>query len=791
MRQPDAQPTRDPMKRRDFLRTSATGAAAIAVTSSVPAAALAAPADETGAAAPPAPPAPAGLPPYVGAGATAPIRPFQLYDVELGASVFAEKRDRMKNFLRNYDERRFLVLYNNVAGRPNPPGVTVPGGWEDGGLLSGHWSGHYLSALAQAYVDQNEQVFKDKLDWMVQEIGACQDALAGHTVHPGYVGALPEDNVLRLGPPRFAVYGGNALTNTWAPWYTQHKIMRGLLDAYYLTGSTRARDVVLKMGSWAHLAITLGDVNHPDYKGPLTRDDLNYMWDTYIAGEFGGVNEIFPELYALTGDEKFLMTATQFDNRESLFGACLDNRDIIVTTNETRPGRRRPNRLHANQHIPQFTGYLRIYERTGNEEYHTVAKNWWGMVIPHRMFSHGGTSGNFPGSNNNIEQLQNRDNVANALASGGAETCTTYNLIKLARNLFLHEPDPKYMDYYERGLLNQILGSRADNDTLSNPQVTYFQPLNPGSRRSFGNTGTCCGGTGLENHTKYQETVYFRSADNRTLWVNLYTASTLNWREKHFTVTQTTDYPREQGSTLTIDGGGELDIRLRVPAWVRKGFQVKVNGRTEHHHAKPGSYLSIKRHWRRGDTIEVSMPFSLRIERAIDRPDTQSVFYGPLLLPITGDPGQGSYRELTLYKHLKLDGDYGPAFVASGTNTFTVNGWTLRPQYVGDTQPQSAYFRRVEPEVVFGSVATGVPNAKRDDNLPNYDVPVTGIVSPGDDGLTFLDAVWDNAPFDNRGRFVSTVEHVAQQWQHLGLFTAAQAETVTDAAKQAAAELQS
>ncbi len=789
MRQHDAQPTHDPMKRRDFMRASATGAVAVAVTGAVPAAAaVAQPIDATEGAAAAAPAVP-GLPPYVGAGSTAPVRPFPLYSVELGTSLFTEKRDRVKNFLQLYDERRYLVMFNNVAGRPNPPGVSVPGGWEDGGLLSGHWSGHFMTALAQAYVDQNEQVYKDKLDWMVQEIGACQDALAGRTVHPGYVGALPEDVVLRQGPPRFAVYGGNLATNTWAPWYTQHKIMRGLLDAYYLTGNPRAREIVLRMGSWAHLVFTLGDVNHPDYTGPATRDDLNYMWDTYIAGEFGGANEIFPELYALTGDRKFLDVATKFDNRESLFDATVHNRDILVTTNETRPGRRRPNRLHANTHIPQFTGYMRIYERTGWKDYHRAAKNFFGMVVPHRMFAHGGTSGNYPGSNNNIEQLQNRDNIANAIASGGAETCTTYNLIKLARNLFFHDPDPAYMDYYERGLVNQILGSRADNDTTGNPQVTYFQPLTPGSRRGYGNTGTCCGGTGLENHTKYQETVYFRSADNNTLWVNLFIASTLDWSEKGVRITQTTDFPREQGTTLTIDGDGRLDIRLRVPAWVRNGYQVEINGRRESLPAEPGSYLRLQRTWRRGDTIKVSMPFTVRVERAIDRPDTQSVFYGPLLLPILGDPGSGSYRELTLYKDLKLDGDYARAIVPGENHTFTTHGFTLRPQYVGDTQPQSAYFRRVEPEVVFGSMSTGVPNRKRDDNLPNYDVPVTGIVSPGDDGVTFLDALWDRAPFDNHGEFVSAVETVSKDWQDAGVFSRQERDTVRQAARDAAAEL--
>jgi DUF1680 family protein len=187
----------------------------------------------------------------------------------------------------------------------------VPGGWEDGGLLSGHWTGHFMTMLAQAATGTGEQVFTDKLAWMVDELGACQDALlaAGATVHPGYLGAKPEDVVLRQGPPRFALYGGNQDTNTWAPWYVQHKIVRGFLDAYYLTGSQRAFEIVSKMADWAHLALTLGDVTHPDYTGPITRDDLNFMWDTYIAGEYGGAAEVFAEIHALTGDPKHLETA--------------------------------------------------------------------------------------------------------------------------------------------------------------------------------------------------------------------------------------------------------------------------------------------------------------------------------------------------------------------------------------------------------------------------------------------------------------------------------------------------
>ncbi|WP_218034260.1 beta-L-arabinofuranosidase domain-containing protein [Acrocarpospora corrugata] len=975
--------------------------------------------------------------PYVGAGSNTAIRPFWLREVSMHAGLLQEKRDRMKAYLQAFDERRFLMLFNNQAGRPNPAGLQVPGGWEDGGLLSGHWAGHYMSALAQAYADQGQQVFKDKLDWMVNELAECQTAItarmggtgepeepeqpvigrvagrfgnglrlnggsnaehlrlpqeavsqltnftiatwvnlaaaqnwsrvfdfgqnttvnmfltaragvtgnpprfgitvggsgqeqqingttalptgqwvhiavtlagtvgtmyvngapvgtnpamtlnptnlgvpgnvwigrsaygdaflnatidefhifdralsqaeitslqssaAGSTgggniawyrfdeetgataldaspnhrdagivaisqtpvglwvpTHPGYLGAIPEDAVIRMGPPRFAVYGGNLTSNVWAPWYTQHKIMRGLLDAYYLTGNEKAREVVIKMADWAHLALTVGDKNHPQYQGPITRDNLNYMWDTYIAGEFGGANEIFPEVYALTGDAKHLQTAKCFDNRESLFGATVENRDILVVTNPAAIGRRRPTRLHVNQHVPNFTGYMRIFEQTGDQDYLKAAKNFFGMIVPHRMFSHGGTGGNFPGSNNNIEMFQNRDNIANAIAQGGAETCSIYNVSKLARNLFFHTQDPAYIDYYERALFNQIAGSRADATSTSNPQVTYFQPLTPGANRSYGNTGTCCGGTGVENHTKYQDTVYFKSADGSSLWVNLFVPSTVTWEEKGFSVTQETSFPRQSTTKLTVNGNGPLNIKLRVPAWVRNGFTVRINGAVAPIQPPvPGTYVTLSRNWHTGDVIDISMPFSIRIERAIDRPDTQSIMWGPLLMPIVGNPGSGAYRELTLYRYLKRDGDYSRAAItaagtsAAGDQLLATHGFTLRPWYVGDTQAHSAYFRRVEPKIVFGSIDSGVPNVKRNDGLPNYDVPVTGVQSPGTDGLTFLDVVWDNAPFKTHAAFVATVAETAAAFVAAGSLTGEQRDTVVAAAESARSEL--
>jgi DUF1680 family protein len=734
-----------------------------------------------------------------GPGATAPVRPFRLHQVQLGSGLLQEKRDRVKSFVWTYDERRFLVLFNNQSGRPNPSGVLPPGGWEDGGLLSGHWTGHYMTALSQAYAEQSEKIYRTKLDWMVAELAACQEAYTARKkpTHPGYLGALPEDSVLRLGPPRFAVYGNDLNTNTWAAWYTQHKIMRGLLDAYYNTNNTQALEVVVKMANWAHLALTVGDKNQPGYQGNLTRSDLNYMWDTYIAGEFGGANEVFPEIFALTGDDRHLATAKAFDNRESLFGAAVENQDILVVTPQNKPGRRRAERLHANTHVPQFLGYLRVYEHSGAHEYLDAAKNFLGWVVPHREFASGGTGGNYPGANDNPELFQNRDNIANAIAQNGAETCTTYNTLKLARNLFLHEHNATYMDHYERGLFNMITGSRADTTSNADPQLTYFQPLSPGSARDYGNTGTCCGGTGMESHTKYQETVYLRSANGSALWVNLYIPSTLNWSEKGFSIKQETNFPRGDTANFTVTGHGPLEIKLRVPGWIRNGFNVSINGQAQPTKEVRGStYLSLNRTWQTGDVIQVQMPFSVRVERALDRPDTQAIMWGPVLLQTVGKPVNGSYWQLSLYQYLKRDGDYQRVAVqqtgktSTGDPLFTTTSSSkgvveVRPYYISDTQAVSTYFRRVEPTVVFGIINTGVQNRKRNDGLPKYDVPVAGIASPGTDGPTFLDLVWDQAPFATHLAFVEVVTSTADAFVAAKVYTAEERDTVVAKANEA------
>ena len=564
--------------------------------------------------------------------------------------------------------------------------------------------------------------------------------------HPGFLSAYPETQFIRL--EEFCTYGSTQ--GIWAPYYTLHKIMAGLIDAHVLAGNDQAMDVLTGIGDWAHQRLA-----------PLTQEQLTRMWDIYIAGEYGGVNESLATLHTLTGEQKYLDAARRFDNFAVLKPTIADD-DIL-------DGR------HANQHIPQFTGYLRVNEEGGGDDYYTAAANFWEMVVPHRIYSHGGMGVN--------EMFRKRDVIAGSLYQDRdhAETCPLYNMLKLSRNLFFHEQDPKYMNYYELGLFNQILGSRRDIDSTESPEVTYFVPVQPGRNRSYGNIGTCCGGTGMENHTKYQDSIYFRSADGQTLYVNLYIPSTLSWPEEGFTVTQETKYPLEDSSTLTVDGKGTLAIKLRVPTWVRKGYTVEVNGEAQSLDAKPGTYVTINRRWSPGDKIEISMPFSFRTEPTIDDKSVQAIYHGPILLavqnPPVGDDLKTGLIEMSFYRHMKLDGDLAPAMTAGGeTNFFTTNGHELAPFYVadpqeGDTKHYHVYVRRSEPRVVFGSIDAGVDNPSKDD------------------GTTLLDAIWANAPFADHATFVQNVEQVTGQWQSDGKLTGRQRDAVVAAAGKAEAEL--
>ncbi|MGW2050457.1 beta-L-arabinofuranosidase domain-containing protein [Streptomyces sp. NPDC001858] len=727
-----------PPTRRRALKLAAGGAAAVGPLATAPEARAATPEQATPgrpaseraacerAASELAAPAPAAAVPPSWA-----VQPFALDQVALGDGVFRRKRDLMLGYARAYPADRILAVFRTNAGL-DTRGARPPGGWETAdGNLRGHYAGHFLTLVAQAYADTREAALKTKLDYLVAELALCQQAFADHGTpkpsHPGYLAAYPETQFILL--ESYTTY-----PTIWAPYYTCHKIMRGLLDAHALAGNAQALAIASKMGDWVHSRL-----------GRLPKAQLERMWSIYIAGEYGGMNEVLADLYALTGRPEHLAAARCFDNT-ALLDACADDRDIL-------DGR------HANQHIPQFTGYLRLFDHTGDERYAAAARNFWGMVAGPRTYSLGGTGQG--------EMFRARGAIAATLGDNNAETCATYNLLKLSRQLFFHQPDAAYLDHCERGLTNHILASRRDAASTTSPEVTYFVGMGPGVVRGYDNTGTCCGGTGMENHTKYQDSVYFRSADGGALYVNLYLASTLRWPERGLVVEQSSAYPTEGVRTLTFrEGGGSLDLKLRVPSWATAGFTVTVNGVRQQARAVPGSYLTLSRTWQPGDRVTVSAPYRLRIERALDDPTVQSLFHGPILL-VAQSPAT-SLRAFSFYKDFTLRGDLADPIRPEGRpHHFTTHGLTLAPFHIADDTRYHAYFKRTEPVVVFGATDSGVPNRARGD------------------GLTFLDVLWAQAPFTASARFVDAVRALADAWLSSGLFTSTERDRVVTAAANA------
>ncbi|MEG3615400.1 glycoside hydrolase family 127 protein [Isoptericola haloaureus] len=661
-------------------------------------------------------------------------RPFAMADVDLAPSIATRSQDQMLHLARVYPVDRVLAVFRRNAGLDDR-GAAPPGGWEGFGhpnedawgpddypgrentqtanLLRGHYGGHFLSMVALAWASTGEQVFADKVDAIVTGLGEVQAALAetGRYSHPGFLAAYGEWQFSRL--EEYAPYG-----EIWAPYYTCHKILAGLLEAYSLTGNDQALEIAASMAHWVHGRLSV-----------LPRAQLDRMWGLYIAGEYGGMNESLADLAAITGDDTHLESARCFDLTR-LVDACAGGDDVL-------------DGLHANQHIPQFPGYLKLHDLTGEQRYLDAVEGFWDMVVPGRTYAHGGDG--------ESEHWGPPDTVAGDIGPRNAETCATYNMLKLSRLLFFHTLDPRYMEYYERGVLNQIVGSKKNVQSDTSPEVTYMYPVDPGTWREYGNTGSCCGGTGLENHVKYRDSVYFRTASGDAVYVNLYLASTLEWPERGVTVVQETAYPLEGSSRLTVQGSGPLDLRLRVPGWVRRGFTVAVNGVDQQVDATPGTYVSVSRDWSPGDVVDVTMPLSIRAVPTIDNPAIQSIENGPTVL--VARSASREFLRLSLYPHMALDGTLDGAFTDLGDGYRRLGDLTFEPAWSGDDTQYHLYVERSEPRVVF---------AGRDSRVAN---PVRA------DGTSFLDAVWADGGFADRAAFLRTVQSTVEQFSADGLLS--------------------
>ena len=475
------------------------------------------------------------------------------------------------------------------------------GGWDSQTTrLRGHASGHYLSAIAQAYASctYDEPLranFKQKMDYLIetlhdlsQQSGRPTEEGGEFNADPakvppgpgrdGYTSDLSEDGIrtdywnwgkgfISAYPPdqfimleQGATYGGRN-NQIWAPYYTLHKILAGLLDCYEVGGNEKALEVGSDMGLWVYERL----------RRVPTQTRIR-MWNRYIAGEFGGMNEVMARLYRLTDDERFLECAQLFDNIDFFFGDA-DRTHGLARNVDTIRGK------HANQHIPQITGALEIYRSSQDPHYYRLADNFWHICTGSYMYAIGGVAGASTPNNAECFTAEPDSLYRNGFSRGGQnETCATYNLLKLSRQLFMYAPDAEYMDYYEQALYNHILASVAED----NPGNTYHVPLNPGSRKRFGNAGmggfTCCNGTALESNTKLQDSIYFKSADNTKLYVNLFVPSTLNWQDRGVVVTQTTSFPYSDRTKLTVDGSGQFALMVRVPRWATRGIEVSING---------------------------------------------------------------------------------------------------------------------------------------------------------------------------------------------------------------------
>jgi uncharacterized protein len=553
----------------------------------------------------------------------------------------------------------------------------------------------------------------------------------GDPSHPGFLAAYPETQFIVLETMTSSDYN-----RVWAPYYTAHKILRGLFDAYLYTGDDRALDLASGICDWMYHRLSV-----------LPKATRQRMWGLFSSGEFGGMQEAVCDVYAVTGKADHLALARLFD-LDSLINASAAGTDVLTG-------------LHANQHIPIFTGLLRLHDETREERYLAAARNFWPMVTPSRAFSIGGTStGEFwkgPGV------------VAGTISDVSAETCCAYNMLKLSRMLFFHSQDAKYLDYYERTLFNQVLGSKQDKADAEKPLATYFIGLNPGHVRDYTpkQGTTCCEGTGMESATKYADSVFFTAADGNALYVNLFIGSTLTWAERGITVEQKTDFPFEQQSRLRIRGrSGTFDLNLRIPAWARTGVRVTVNGQAVTGPFTPGSYLRISRSWQDGDLVKIDFPFQLRVEKTLDDPAIQSLFYGPINL-VARDP-RTSYLPLALYRNTALSGDLLPSFtpVTGKPLHFTLDGIEFAPFFEGTEDPTHVYFRRAEPTIVFGNLDSGVAN-------------------PANGGTTFLDELWTGAPYPARSDFIQAVTTTVASWVQAGRLSAGDGDAVVLTARRA------
>lgn len=524
---------------------------------------------------------------------------FPLGDVKIIDEKFKHACDLNINVLLQYDVDRLLAPFVREAGLPEK--AKPYSNWESDGL-DGHIGGHYLTAMAIHYAATGNEECKNRMDYMVSEFKRCQN---NSQYGKGYIGGFPVVKEVDGTLKNFwnELKNGNIgiVWSYWVPWYNIHKTYAGLRDAWAYGGNEDAKEVFLRLCDWGI-------------------DLISYLDDSQMEGmlanEFGGINEVYADAYQITGDEKYLTAAKRFAHKH-----IFDNMKIRIDNLDN---------LHANTQVPKAVGYQRVAElnpgtSSDYNDYITASRFFWETVVYNRSLALGGNSRSehFPSADKCHDYMEDRQ---------GPETCNTNNMLKLTEGLFRMDPKAEYADYFERALYNHILSSQHPE----HGGYVYFTPARPSHYRVYSapeEAMWCCVGTGMENHGKYGQFIYTHSGDS--LYVNLFVASELNWREKGITVKQETEFPVEEGSKLTINVSSptQLKLLIRYPNWVSSGdMKVNVAGINYAQDYTPQSYVVIDRIWNDGDVIEIKTPMKVTVEELPNVSNYIAIMRGPILL---------------------------------------------------------------------------------------------------------------------------------------------------------------
>ena len=547
----------------------------------------------------------ASAPPTLAADKIGPIiplkaEPFPFDEVQLLDGPCKHAMDLDHEYLLKLEPDRLLAWFRKEAGLK--PKAAVYGGWESQGV-AGHCLGHYLSACAIMSQATGDQSLRERVGYVVDELAQCQQANGN-----GYVAALPNGKAIFAEIARgHIVSQGFDLNGGWVPWYTVHKLFAGLRDAYELCRNAKALAVLRAAADWAEAT---------------TRNLTDAQWQQMLACEHGGMNEVLADLYAITGETKYLELSRKF-HQHAVLDALAEQRDELAGK-------------HANTQIPKLIGLARRYELAADPADRRAAEFFWERVVDHHSYVTGGHC---------LEEHFGQPDKLNArLGPHTTETCNVYNMLKLTRHVFEWRAEATVGDFYERALFNHILSSQHPGDG----RVIYNLSLAMGGAKEYQTqfgSFTCCVGTGMENHARYGEGIYFHDGDG--LFVNLFIASELNWKEKGLRLRQETRFPDEGVTHLLVHCAQPVTLGLKVrhPYWTPT-ISATVNGKAVNARSTPSSYLEIRREWKDGDRLEVTLPMTLRLETMPDNSNRVAVLYGPIVLAgALGEVGDPAARK--------------------------------------------------------------------------------------------------------------------------------------------------